>query len=92
MTKALFAQKSIAQAYINKICQNAISFLLFKEDEKVLTYFFALYNELFIVYNEHDNQKKSCVSAHHTNTQDFILNNKLSSTIQRVEHRQLRHP
>lgn len=57
MTKALFAQKNIAQAYINKICQNAISFLLFKEDEKVLTYFFALYKGLFIVYNEHDNQK-----------------------------------
>lgn len=63
MTKALFAQKSIAQAYINKICQNAISFLLFKEDEKVLTYFFALYKGLFIVYNEHDN-KKNLVCRH----------------------------
>lgn len=68
MAKALFAQKSIAQAYINKICQNAISFLLFKEDEKVLTYFFALYNELFIVYNEQDNKKILCVGTSYQHT------------------------
>lgn len=72
MTKALFAQKSIAQAYINKICQNAISFLLFKEDEKVLTYFFALYKGLLSFITSMITKKKSCVSAHHTNTQDFL--------------------